>query len=801
MGLLDTFRTDGSIVQITQSASLADAAAQKAIAKLKKNPKVAIPKLAQALQTTNRQANSHIIEVLTDLANSSTLEYYFPLLGDDAELVRQGVAEALCKAENLDPNPLVGKLADPNLSKTAIMSILTAHKEKLKAINLIRYVFNVDHNEQVALFKIIDSVATDTVVTEIINRIDTKEAFIRSNFANILRKFDRPQVHQALEKLLDDKNKSVRLAALDGLSHMKGEVSIDRLTMLIDDSDFGVQNKAVETIVAIKHPETVAHLVPHLKSESEYTRRAAVEVLNEIASPSSVRDLFRILKDEDWWVRSRAADALGKIGGGKVVQAVMVLLKDKDEFVRRSAIEIINATEDESTYDALVDALGDSDWWVRERAVDGLANLGNRQAVPMLIKLLQKNEENPDDKNIESMGIILLQALGKLEAKSAVPYVIKQLWAKQDNIVKETLACLERLADDMTVDEIVSSISHALENRDEELRELGGCSIERILDSQHKERTDIRETLSRRDTDAEKTMPGTIIRGKAELQNKSVDPTKLQPDDILAGRYKYIRQVGKGAFGSVYLMEDLMINEDVILKFLNTQFVSDESVIKRFIYELRFARKVTHQNVIRIYDLITFGESHAISMEYFESHTLSAELKERKPLENDHAIKITSDICNGMESAHSAKVIHRDLKPNNVMINEAGELKIVDFGIAAASQSSDTKLTKTGLLVGTPTYMSPEQVLGKDIDEKTDIYSLGTMMYEMLTGRAPYSGKDSMSIMYQHVQGEAKPPIEKNEKCPKELSDLVMLCMKVKPEERIQSMTELKEHLIKFTQK
>lgn len=714
------------------------------------------------------------------------------------ELIRQGVSEALCQADGIDPNPLVHYLSDPNLSKTAIMSILTAHKEKLRAINLIKFVFNVDHSEQVALFKIIDSVATDTVVTEIVNRIDTKEAFIRSNFAKILRKFDRPQVHQALEKLLDDENKTVRLAALEGLSHMKGDISIDRLTRLIDDADFSVQNKAVETIVCIQHPETVAHLVPHLKNESEYTRRAAVEVLNEIASPESIKDLFRILKDEDWWVRSRAADALGKIGGPKVVKAVLVLLKDKDEFVRRSAIEIINSTEDETTYEALVDALSDSDWWVRERAVDGLANLGNKQAIPMLIKLLQKNEANEKDKNNESMAIILLQALGKLGAKSALPYVIKQLWSKKDNIVKETLACLEKLADDMSVDEIVSSISHALENRDEELRELGGCSIDRILDNQNKQRTDIRATLTRA-TDGhdspEKTMPGTIIRGKAELQPKSVDPTKLQPDDILAGRYKYIRQVGKGAFGSVYLMEDLMINEDVILKFLNAQFVSDDSVIKRFIYELRFARKVTHQNVIRIYDLITFGESHAISMEYFESHTLSAELKERKPLSNERAIRIANDIGSGMESAHAAKVIHRDLKPNNVMINDDDVLKIVDFGIAAASQSSDTKLTKTGLLVGTPTYMSPEQVLGKDIDERTDIYSLGTIMYEMVTGRPPYSGKDSMSIMYQHVQGEAKAPVEKNDQVPMELSNLVMDCMKVKPEERIQSMTELLDRL------
>ena len=799
MGLIDSFRTDGMIAQITQSASLADSNAQKALEKLKKKPKAAIPKLAQQLQTTNKKENRLIIEVLTDLANANTLDAYVPLLGDDSELVRQGVADALCNAESIDPNPLVEKLAEPELSKPALIAILTAHKEKLKAGNLIRFVYKLEHNEQAALFKIIDNVATDTVISEIINRLDSKDAFIRCNFAKILGKFDQSNVHHALGNLLEDNNKTVRLAALDGLSNMTGEMNVDRLCKLIDDGDFAVQNKAVETIVSIQHPDTVAHLVPHLKSESEYTRRAAVEVLNEIASPSSIRDLFKVLKDEDWWVRSRAADALGKIGGKKVVQAVMILLKDKDEFIRRSAIEIINATEDESTYDALIEALEDSDWWVRERAVDGLANIGNRQAIPMLIKLLQRNEDNPDDKNIESMAVILLQALGKLEAKSATPYVIKQLWMKQEGIIKETLYCLEKLADDTNVDEIVSSINHALENADEDIRDIAAESIDRILKGLHKQRTDIRETLSRRPSaSAEMTMPGTIIRGKAEVTPKSVDPTKLEPDDILAGRYKFIRQVGKGAFGAVFLMEDLMINEDVILKFLNAQFVSDDSVIKRFIYELRFARKVTHQNVIRIYDLITFGDSHAISMEYFQSHTLSAELKERKPMATERVIQITNDICAGMESAHSASVIHRDLKPNNIMINDADQLKIVDFGIAAASQSSDTKLTKTGLLVGTPTYMSPEQVLGKEIDEKTDIYSLGTIMYEMVTGRPPYSGSDSMSIMYQHVQGSAAPPIEKNENIPVELSDLVMSCMKVKPEERIQSMTELKQNLERF---
>jgi serine/threonine-protein kinase len=796
MGLLSTFGTDSLIGQIKNSDSFDDASAQKAIAKLRKNPKVTIPKVADLLNTSSKAEYNRTVDILIELVSPATLEYFILLLCNDSERVRQGATEALSKANDFDPNVLITFLGDDKISKSSVLLILTAHKNKIKATNIIRFIFNVEHNERVTLFKILESTATENDLTEIINRLDNKDAYIRASFARILKNFDKEHVRFALIKLLDDEQKTVRLAALESLCAMSADLDIEKLVSLINDSDFNVQAKAIETILSVGHPETVKYLVPYLKEDSEYTRRAAVEVLNEIASPDSIRDLFKVIKDEDWWVRSRSADALGKIGGPKVVKAVIALLKDKDEFVRRSAIEIINATEDESTYNALIGALGDSDWWVRERAVDGLANLGNKQAVPLLIKLLHRNQENKSDKNSESMSLILLKALGKLKSKSAVPDVIDQLSSKSENIVKEALACLEMLVDEMNIDEIVTSIGKSLEKQSQELRELGDESIERILASQDKDKTSIREADN--EFRADKTMPGTVIRGKQEAQPKSVDPSKLKPGDILAGRYRFIKQVGKGAFGSVYLMEDLMINEDVILKFLNAQFVTDDSVIKRFIYELRFARKVTHQNVIRIYDLITFGDLHAISMEYFESHTLSTELKSRKPLPNERVIKITNDICEGMESAHNANVIHRDLKPNNVMINEEDQLKIVDFGIAAASQSSDTKLTKTGLLVGTPTYMSPEQVLGKEIDEKTDIYSLGTIMYEMLTGRPPYSGKDSMSIMYQHVQGEAKPPIEKNENIPVELSELTMRCMKVKPEDRIQSMTELKESLSKF---
>ncbi len=461
--------------------------------------------------------------------------------------------------------------------------------------------------------------------------------------------------------------------------------------------DFKVQNKAIETIIKINNPKTVRYLIPHLKDESEYTRRAAVEVLNEIASKDSVKDLLNTIKDEDWWVRSRAADALGKIGGKRVVDAVIQLIKDDDEFIRRSAVEIINATKDERTFDALVKSLDDTDWWVRERAIDGLAALGNKKSAPILIKMLK---ENPDN---EAMAVVLLKAFSTLKAEEALDVTIKQLKSESENIIKEAISTLMVITTEKDVEIVISAIEKVIANQTQEIQELGQEAINSIVE-QEPEDSSIKVFKGDAGDDAGGTitMPGKVVRGNMFMESQTINPDDLQPDDMLADRYRYIKKIGKGAFGSVFLVEDTMINEEIILKFLNTQFVTDQSIIKRFIYELRFARKITHPNVIRIYDMVSFGKAHAISMEYFKSHTLSAEIKDKKPMDIERAKKMTFDVCSGMESAHAANVVHRDLKPNNILIDESRLVKIVDFGVAAATQTTDTKLTKTGYLLEHP---------------------------------------------------------------------------------------------------
>ena len=196
-----------------------------------------------------------------------------------------------------------------------------------------------------------------------------------------------------------------------------------------------------------------------------------------------------------------------------------------------------------------------------------------------------------------------------------------------------------------------------------------------------------------------------------------------------------------------------------------------------------------------IYDFLSIRGNYAISMEYFPSHTLGMEIVNEQPMPIERALRYGVDIATGMTVAHQVGIVHRDLKPANVLINDQGLLKIVDFGVAAAQREGDAQLTKTGYVIGSPKYMAPEQILGKPVDPRADIYSTGVILYEMVTGIPPYSRGDHMAVMYQHVQGKAKAAIDVNPKLPKSVSDLVMKAMAVDKTKRYQSMEELRSAL------
>ena len=789
MAILAGFRADQLISQLVSEPSASTAKAQKAVAKLKSLGPAIVPNIIEALATTDKEHTSTLVNIMASLVSDKSLKYFVEGLADGGERVVAATTWALRNSHDFDANALLEYLADPEVSKPAVIDVLKAHKDHLNVHELLRRAYEMEPREKAALFKIIEDISTEDLIPDLINRMDGKDPAIKIHLIKLLSKFEQTEINRALEAQLDDTNKHVRSAALGALSTRKKDLNVKRIGQLLTDGDVEVQNQAVDVLVKIRHPDTLRMLIPALKSESEYARRAAVEVLNEICDPTSIKELLDAIRDEDWWVRARAGDALAEIGGPKVVDAVLDLINDKDEDIRRTSIEILNSTKDERAVDHLMKATDDQDWWVRERAIDALSQIGSKKAVPKLVDMLGKDTKTDS---------VLVRALGKLGDDTVIDKIVPLLQSEDKNVKIEVVRTLAHLASEQRADSLRAVLAKIKQSTDGDLVNIADKALKEIEaryspavaeESMRAQKiADKSKTLLVDDQDIE-----TIIG--AVRDTGILDISTLQPGEIIDGRYKFIEKIGKGAFGTVLLMHDQVVEERLILKFLNPNVSSDEEMMKRFVHELRYSRKITHRNVIRIYDFLHLQGSYAISMEYFPSHTLSAEIPDNKPMDFKKALRFSYDMATGMSVAHQAGVIHRDLKPANILVNDEGLLKIVDFGVAAAATSGGTELTKTGYVIGSPKYMAPEQILGKKVDETADIYSIGVIMYEMMTGIPPYSRGDHMSVMYQHVQGKAKGCQDVNPNIPDDLAALITKAMSVDKTKRYPSMVDLMEAL------
>ena len=801
MALLSGFRTDQLIGQLVNESDTNSASAQKTIERLKKiGPKV-IPKIIDALAMSDKNHTMVFVDILASHVNDKTLKFYQEGLADGGDRVVTGTAWALSSSHNYNANALLEFLDDPEVSKPALIEVLKVHKRDLSVHDVLQRAYKMEPREKAALFKIIEDVVSVDMVPDLINRMGGKDPAIKIHIMKLLSKFNKDEINRALEMQLGDANKLVRSAALDVLGTREGHINIERVAKLLLDPDLAVQNKAVDVLVKVNDPETIKHLIPALKDESEYTRRAAVEVLNEVCTADSVKDLLEAIQDDDWWVRARAGDALAEIGGPKVVNAVLELVKDDDEEIRRTAIEILNAANDENAVDTLIKATDDQDWWVRERAVDALAQIGNKKALPKLIDMLGNNAKT---------DTVVVRALGKLGDATIIDKIVPMLSRPERDIQVEAIKAISHLADQehfQIVREMLEKIKSSedrqiVNNADKAIKEIDAKFSEPVLaeNIRAEKMQEHTNTLLLENEDIEKLIQAHSPTAKEKVASEAattamLDIGKLEQGAVIDGRYKYIEKIGKGAFGTVLLMQDQVVDERLILKFLNPNVSSDEEMMKRFVHELRYSRMITHKNVIRIYDFLHLQGAYAISMEYFPSHTLSGEIPNNKPMNFKKALQFSMDMATGMAVAHQAGVIHRDLKPANILVNEDGLLKIVDFGVAAAASSGDTQLTKTGYVIGSPKYMAPEQILGKKVDEAADIYSIGVIMYEMLTGIPPYSRGDHMSVMYQHVQGKAKTCQEVNAEIPDDYAAVIGKSMSVDKTKRYQTMDDLMDAL------
>ncbi len=714
-------------------------------------------------------------------------ECFLDVLSHDQTLLRAAASDILSHKPAVDVTKLFQRLHDPKASPAEVIEVLEAQKHALKPEDIINHSLKLESDDAIQLLKLVEGSEQPVDLSNLSFQLDKIESPIyKINLLHYFGSINEPKIPLIVARFLDDSNKVVVLEALKTLDRMK--IDFDASTLLpYTESMTGVELELVLKIIAKQADASlVPHLSAYLTSKSDELNEFFARIVSANADKDNFEKFLKRLGIEDDWTQQQAIACVQKFSNENLSEVARELTSHEQEFVRNTAQTLVmNLIGDEDLGKIEEYALSEN-WQVRERAIQSLAKSSNRGAIAILKKMV---DTFPDD------FVLALRAVKQLGFGKGLEIAFEGLKNPQPNVQRASLETIEAITTEKHADNVRNNILWSLPVLATEMREFAKMLMSEITRDYELPEIQIDENTNTSTGVVDIPLFGGGGTGTMVRPDERLSPLdQLKPDSVWMDRYHIKKEIGRGAMGRVMLAEDDMVDESLILKFMLPELTVDQQSTERFKREVKYARKVSHRNVIRVHDILQKDRLCAISMEYFESRGLEVVLDEVKFFKTLAGLKILYQIASGMAAAHEQEVIHRDLKPSNILIDDKWHVKIVDFGIASAGTAAEATLTQTGSIIGSPAYLSPERADGKVADERSDIYSLGIIAYSMFSGQLPYSGKP-MEVLAKHRDGNAPPIMKVNDEAAPEVSRLIVKMMAVDPSARPQSMKAVRDEV------
>ena len=764
--------------------------------KISQSASDSLEKLLEIIPSTQKQHRQVLMEICKKHAKGKSEQVFLDILEHDVTDIRMTAAEVLSESSQINPAKLFKQLHETNVSKTEIIGILSFQRQFLKPEQIITNALKLDgvHAEQ--LLKVAEGTKAPLDLDSIV--IDPGNIESQNIKILLLRYFsglEQPEIASLIGKFLADSNKTIVMEALKSLIKLKVPYDASAILPFVETMTDNEREMAMEIISKQANTELVPKLAPWTTGKSDELRDFLIKVVIKHITRDSLAKFLQRLDQQEWWGKDKAIKCMQNFGTQQLYNAAQGLIKHDHEFTRTTAQQFAAHLDDSTNLKKVGETAVHENWQVREKAISTLGASANRNS---LIPLRQALEKWPES------AVAILKAVSQLGYSKGLEIAFRCLKMPEALVQRQALETIAELTTQAHAKDVREALLKMVPHMQATVRDTAEEVVVKLSNDFKLAKLNInwKEFFETRLTKIDQTQ----AEEKARAADKSASgPKILNIEDLKEGdnwmdRYRIKKEIGRGAMGRVMLAEDEMVGERLILKFMHPELTADADSRERFTREVKYSRKVSHNNVIRIHDLLISDNLCAISMEYFESRGVDELLKEVKCFEVKPALKILYQVADGMVAAHMQGVIHRDLKPSNILIDETGLVKVVDFGIASVGKGTDATLTQEGSIIGTPAYLSPERAKGADSHYRCDIYALGIIAYYMLTGQLPYRG-EPMAILFQHLEGNAPPIHEVKSSINPGVSLLVQKMMAVEADNRIQSMSDVGTAITKVLKK